>query len=173
MLNVVCVLTFPGTGDGVMMIVGRGTGITVTDVETVIELPPASTTVALIRYVAASLKTWVTVAVPETAPRSCVALPSPQFMVRSRTALPLVVAGVTTIEKAAGNPALGLVVGGVIDSVGPAATPTVTVPEACPAVVPATGVVVVPQLAGAPCAPTLAVTVAVVDVLRVVCAWPF
>ena len=82
----------------------------------------------------------------------------------------------TTIEKVAGNPALGGVVGGVITSVGAAATPTVTVPEACPAVPPVAGGVVVPPppvpVVGA-VAPTLAVTVAVWEVLNVVCARPF
>ena len=32
-------------GDGVMMMVGRGTGMTVTDVDTVLEFPDASVTV--------------------------------------------------------------------------------------------------------------------------------
>jgi hypothetical protein len=87
----------------------------------------------------------------------------------------LVVAGVTTIEKVAGNPALGGVVGGVITRVGAAATPTVTAPDACPAVPPVAGGVVVPPpvpVVGA-VAPTLAVTVAVWAVLNVVCARPF
>ncbi len=34
--SVVCAPAWPGTGDGVMMIVGRGTGITVTEVDTVL-----------------------------------------------------------------------------------------------------------------------------------------
>ena len=52
-----------------MMIVGRGTGITVTEVDTVLLLPLASSTVPLTRYVPAILKTCVTAAVPVTAPR--------------------------------------------------------------------------------------------------------
>ena len=104
-------------------------------------------------------------------------MPSPQLTVTSRTALPLAVAAVTTNEKVAGNPALGGVVGGVITSVGAAATPTVTVPEACPAVPPVAGGVVVGRRRRSPVvgavAPTLAVTVAVWEVLNVVCARPF
>src|SRR5580765_2201580 len=112
--SVVCAPAWPGTGDGVMMIVGRGTGITVTEVDTVLLLPLASSTVPVTTYVPAALKTWDAAAVPVTAPRSCTPLPSPQLTLRSRTAAPLVVAAVTTNENVAGSPALGEVVGGVM-----------------------------------------------------------
>src|SRR5438128_11704094 len=104
-------------------------------------------------------------------------LPSPQLTVTSRMAEPLVVAAVTAIVKVEGNPALGIVAGGVMMSVGAEATFTVTVPEAVP--LPVVGVVgvvpvpggVVPVLDPA-CAPTATVTVAAVDVLRTAVAMP-
>ncbi len=129
--------TLPGLR-GVMMIVGRGTGITVVDVDTIVLFPAASRTVPVITYVPEFLKTWVAVAVPDTWPRSCV-VPSPQFTERSRTALPFAAAAVTAKVKVAGNPTLGGVDGGVIVSDGDAATPTVTVADACPEVLPVAG----------------------------------
>ena len=92
--------------------------------------------------------------------------------------LGLVVATPTSNEKRAGSPAVGAVVGGVIRSVGAPARVTVTVPEAWPAAGVVGVVVVPPPLAGGgvvlepPCAPTLAVTVAVAFVVRTVCAAP-
>ena len=71
----------------------------------------------------------------------------------------------------AGSPALGAVAGGVINSVGDPATPTVTVPDAWPDVGVVDGVPVAGGVAGA-VAPTLAVTVADVEVVRTVCAVP-
>ena len=84
-------------------------------------------------------------ALPTTAPRSCIA-PSPQFTVRSRIALPLVAAAVTTNVNVAGSPAVGAVVGGVITNVGAPATLIVIVAEAWPDVFGAgvVGVVVPP-----------------------------
>src|SRR5712692_5795196 len=98
MASVVWAPTLPGTGDGVMMIVGRGTGITVTDVETVAVLPPTSRTVPVL------LKTWLTV-VLEIAPRSWLAVPSPQLTVTFRTASPA--GAVAANVKVAGRFALG------------------------------------------------------------------
>src|SRR5881397_354674 len=109
MASVVCAPTLPGTGDGVMMIVGRGTGITVTDVETVAVLPPTSRTVPVIGYVPAVLKTWLTV-VLEIAPRSWLAVPSPQLTVTLRTASPA--GAVAANVKVAGRFALGAGDGG-------------------------------------------------------------
>ena len=146
-----------------------------TEVDTVLLLPLASSTVPLTRYVPAILKTCVTAAVPVTAPKLCTPLPSPQLTLKSRTAEPLVAAAVITNENVAGSPALGAVVGGVMTSVGAAMTPTVTVPEAWPGALPVAGAVGVVGLVGVvgvvgAVAPTLAVTVAVWDVLSVVCA---
>ena len=70
-----------------MMIVGRGTGMTVTDVETVVEFPEASVTVPVTVYVQSLLYTWDATALPVTAP-SEVDFPSPQLTRSSRTALP-------------------------------------------------------------------------------------
>jgi hypothetical protein len=129
--------------------------------------------VPVITYVPKFLKTCVAVAVPDTWPRSWV-VPSPQFTERSRTALPFAAAAVTAKVKVAGNPTLGGVDGGVITRFGEAATPTVTVADACPEVLPVAGAAgvaggAVPLAAAAP---TLAVTVAVCDVRSVVCARP-
>ena len=91
-----------------------------------------------------------------------------------RIGLAFAVAAVTANVNDAGNPALGGVVGTVITNVGAPATLTVTLPEAWPEL--AGGVV--PPVAGGvvpdepPCAPTLAVTVAAVDVLSVALAMP-
>jgi hypothetical protein len=83
--------------------------------------------------------------------------------------LPFVEGTVTVKMKFAGNPALGGAVGVVITSVGCARTPTVTVPDAVPAV----GVVPVPVPVPLPAeAPTLAVTVADVDVVSTLVADP-
>jgi len=48
------------------MIVGRGTGITVVDVATVVVFPLASRTAAVITYVPELLNTCVAVAFPDT-----------------------------------------------------------------------------------------------------------
>src|SRR5438552_18340192 len=113
MASVVCAPTLPGTGDGVMMIVGRGTGITVTDVETVAVLPPTSRTVPVIEYVPEVLNTWLTV-VLEIAPRSW-AVPSPQLTLTLRTASPA--GAVAANVNVAGRFTLGAGEGGVITSV--------------------------------------------------------
>src|SRR4029453_10950518 len=87
-VSVVWVFTFPGTGDGVMMMVGFGTGITVIDVETFDELPKTSVTVPVITKVPADLKTWLTLTLPEIAPRSCAGEPSPQSTLTFRIESP-------------------------------------------------------------------------------------
>jgi hypothetical protein len=75
--------------------------------------------------------------------------------------------------NAAGKPAVGAVDGGVITKPGADRIPTVTVPDAWPAVPPAGGVVpVVGGVVVPPVAPTLAVTVAAVTVCSVVTARP-
>src|SRR4029077_3766209 len=122
-VSVVWVFTFPGTGDGVMMMVGFGTGITVTDVETFDELPKTSVTVPVITKVPAVLKTWLTLAGAEIAPRSCAAVPSPQSTLTFRTESP---GGADAANvKVAGRFALGSVLGGVIARVSAGAV-TVT-----------------------------------------------
>src|SRR5205809_5848257 len=102
--------TFAGwmndVAENVMMMVGRGTGITDTPVDTLTELPAVSVSVAVTVYGPGFLNTCDTTALPVTAPRSCVE-PSPQFTKTSRTALPLAAAAVTTNVNDAGNPALG------------------------------------------------------------------
>ena len=87
--------------------------------------------------------------------------------------LPFVAAAVTANVYDDGNPADGAVDGGVMTSVGDPAMFTMTLPDVCPddVVVPP-----VPPVAGGvvlPCAPTFAVTVAVVDVLNIEVATPF
>lgn len=146
------------------MMVGRGTGMTVTDVETVLEFPAASVTVPEMRYVSALLYTCDTTAVPEMAPRDCGREPSPQITLTSRTALPFVAATVTANVNDAGKPALGGVAGGVITRAGAAEIVTLTDPDDCPVaggvVVPEPVPVPVPPPVAGACAPTLAVTVA-------------
>src|SRR5581483_9612696 len=155
-----------------MMIVGFVVTVTATPDETVCVKPQLSVTVALIVYAPAFAYACCTTALPVTAPRSCVC-PSPQFTVRSRTRQPLVVAAVTANVYAAGSPAPGGVVGGVMTICGAPAMAIVIVAVLCvevgvgvapvppvpplpvPVPVPVPGVVVEP-----PCAPTLAVTVA-------------
>src|SRR5579864_6836137 len=96
-------------------------------------------------------------------------------------ALPLVAGMVTVNVNVAGRPAL-MVAGGAMTSVGEAATLTTTLPDAWPV---AAGVVVVPPPVPVPVPvppppvpvppvdPTVAVTVAVVDVRRFDVATPF
>jgi hypothetical protein len=92
---------------------------------------------------------------------------------------PFELATVTANVNDAGMPAVGWVVGCVITSVGAELIPTVTEPDACPDVGAGVGVVPPvppPPVAGGvvdPCDPTVAVTVAVVDVVNVVWAIPF
>src|SRR3954468_18615191 len=107
-----------------------------------------------------------TTALPVTAPRLCV-VPSPQSTVRSRTALPFEVAGVTAKVNAAGKPTLGGLVGGVITSVGAFVTTTVTEPDAVPDELGVVGAGALlaelelpPPVLGGAWAPTDAVTVA-------------
>src|SRR5215203_1690195 len=64
--------------DGVMMIVGDATVITLTAVDTVETLPDASVTVAVTLYEPVASKVCDTTALPLTAPRSWL-VPSPQF----------------------------------------------------------------------------------------------
>ena len=78
-VSVVWVFTWPGTGDGVMIIVGSGTGITVTVVEVVAEFPAVSVSVPVTVYVPAFWYTCDTFVLALTEPRSC-ALPSPHSM---------------------------------------------------------------------------------------------
>src|SRR4029078_159611 len=108
-----------------MMMVGRGTGITETEVCCVTTLPEASVRTAVRLYVPADRYTCVTVAFVLTAPRSW-SVPSPQVTVRLRTA-PAPVGTVTAKVNVAGRPALGGVVGGVITRPGATATFTFTV----------------------------------------------
>src|SRR6266498_2747927 len=60
-VNVVCVFAFAGTGEYVMMIVGGDTGITLTNVDEVLELPAASVTVPLAVYVPGDAYTCETI----------------------------------------------------------------------------------------------------------------
>src|SRR5580658_4664363 len=99
-------------GDAVTMMVGRGIGITVTDVEVGIVLPALSVNVAETVYVPGLVYTCATIWFPETTPRSCV-WPSPQTTVTSRATAPLATL-VTANVNDAGRPALGGVLGGVI-----------------------------------------------------------
>ena len=160
-----------------MMIVGFGTGMTVMLVETVLMLPELSVNVAEITKLPALKNTWETTLLPVNAPSDCGRLPSPQLTVTSLIALPLLAAAVTANVNDAGSPALGGVVGGVITSVAAAASATFTLPDAVPELatgvgvgVPVAGGVVPPPVA--PCAPTLAVTVADANVVRIVRATP-
>src|SRR5439155_5935096 len=105
-----------------------------------------------------------TVVLPVIAPRCWMSLPSPQLTVTSRIAEPLVAAAVTANVKVAGNPALGIVAGGVIARPGAEATLTVTFPLAVPVVAGVVGVVGVPLAGGVvppvlepACAPTATV----------------
>src|SRR5581483_9040723 len=162
-----------------MMIVGFVVTVTATPDETVCVKPQLSVTVALIVYAPAFAYACCTTALPVTAPRSCIC-PSPQFTVRSRTRHPLVVAAVTANVYAAGSPAPGGVVGGVMTICGAPAIAIVIVAVLCVDVgvdgvvgvvpvppPPVPGVVVEP-----PCAPTLAVTVAWFDVVSRAVAMP-
>ena len=169
----------PALGELVGGVIVRVTvvGFTITTFETVTLFPKLSVTTAEMVYVPAVRYVCATDVVPLSAPRSLVC-PSPQSTITLRIVLGLVVAAPTSNEKRAGSPAVGAVVGGLIRSVGAPARVTVTVPEAWPAAGVVGVVVVPPPLAGGgvvlepPCAPTLAVTVAVVLVVRTVCAAP-
>jgi hypothetical protein len=95
----------------------------------------------------------------------------------SLIALPFEAAAVTANVNVAGRPALGGVVGSVMTSDAAAARAIVTLPDAVPEL--ATGVGVgVPEPTGVgvppvdPCAPTLAVTVAEENVVKIVRAIP-
>ena len=92
----------------------------------------------------------------------------------------MVAGTVTANVNVEGRPALGVVAGGVIVSVGAPATLTVIVPDAVPVVAGAgvAGAAGVPVAGGVgvlepACAPTAAVTVATIVVLRIAVAAPF
>src|SRR4029077_12317778 len=116
-VRVVELPAWPGFGDWLTTIPGRGTGTTATDVDTAVELPAASVRVAVTILLPWLLYVCAPRGVPVTAPRSVVS-PSPQRTMRSRTALPLAAAAVIAKVKFAGSPTLGGVVGGVMTSVG-------------------------------------------------------
>ena len=135
--------------------VGRGTGITVTEVETELVLLEASVTVADTTFVPGDVYTWAAGWLPVTEP-SADCDPSPHSTTTLLTALPLT-AGVITNVKVAGSPTLGAVGGKLMEMVGAVAMLTVTDADAWP-LLPVPVPVPVPVEGAA--APTLAVTVA-------------